>query len=259
MKKAVKIIDSGRYIEFWVQDTLKVGDERKKPCKRRNFDELNANEKVDSLQRKVKYYENKRWEIMRIINMNYDDRTSFLTLTFSDDIEDIDYSNNEFRKFIKRLCRYLYGGKESGLKYIATWEIQNKRAEKTGKNVIHYHMIMFDVPYISHEKLEQIWGNGYVSINKVDDVENKGLYISKYFAKDIDLKTHKKKAYFTSRNLKKPIEVETFLDVTDIEHLVGNEVEYSSTYYKTVPYYDQDYNLQFDRKERVDYYLIKKY
>lgn len=258
--KAVRIIDSGDYVEYWLSDTLTLGkDERRKATgEKRDFDELSGREQVASLKRKVRYYENKRWEIMRLVNMNYDNRTSFLTLTFKDDIEDIDYANSEFRKFIKRLSYYLYK-KESGLKYLATWEIQTSRAIKTGKEVIHYHIIMFDVPYIDYDKLTTIWGNGYVSINRVDDIENKGLYVSKYFAKDIDQKTHKKKAYFTSRNLKKPIEKKIFINENDIDKIIDkNLVQYQSVYKKTIPYYDNEFKLQFDQFEEVKYYSVRK-
>ncbi|MPN36269.1 hypothetical protein SDC9_183778 [bioreactor metagenome] len=38
----------------------------------------------------------------------------------------------------------------------------------------------------------------------MDSIENRGRYISKYFDKDLDMKEHKKKAFFKSRNLKVP-------------------------------------------------------
>ena len=48
--------------------------------------------------------------------------------------------------------------------------------------------------------------HGFIRINKidVDSKENRGRYVSKYFGKDLDLKEHKKKAFFKSQNLKLP-------------------------------------------------------
>ncbi|HFE9852563.1 TPA: hypothetical protein ACGBG5_003365 [Enterococcus faecalis] len=60
--------------------------------------------------------------------------------------------------------------------------------------------------YIKNSELEKIWQNGFVKINKVDvdSVENRGRYLSKYFSKDLEIKEHKKKAFFKSQNLKTP-------------------------------------------------------
>jgi len=37
--------------------------------------------------------------------MNFSPKDKFLTSTFADNITDVTYANNEFRKFIKRLNR----------------------------------------------------------------------------------------------------------------------------------------------------------
>ena len=68
-----------------------------------------------------------------------------------------------------------------------------------------------DFGFIEQKKLEDIWGNGFVWIRnllKANDgkpVDNVGAYIVKYMDKDmIDERLVGKKAYFTSRNLKRP-------------------------------------------------------
>ncbi len=42
-----------------------------------------------------------------------------------------------------------------------------------------------------------------IKINRIDvdskNIENRGRYLSKYFGKDLDLKEHKKKAFFKSK------------------------------------------------------------
>ena len=46
----------------------------------------------------------------------------------------------------------------------------------------------------------------------MDSLENRGRYISKYFDKDLDLKEHKKKAFFKSHNLKMPSVTKQLVD-----------------------------------------------
>ena len=175
-----------------------------KTSKRKTFDEMSAHKQYDSLKRKQKHYEQTRWEIARIVDCNFDNKTKFLTLTFKDNIQDIAITNREFKYFIQRLNYYLYQTKIQTLKYIATWEKQKRGA-------IHYHVIFFDFPYVSKEKLQKLWSHGFVKINRidVDSKENRGRYLSK----DLELKEHKKKAFFKSQNLKMP--KETRLMLTD--------------------------------------------
>lgn len=216
-----KIIETPTYIEIYEYEALitpkrkteneEITPERKKELawlyddeqptteKRKTYDELTAQGQYDSLKRKQKYYQNMRFEIARLVDTNFDDRTKFLTLTFKENIQDIEYANNEFKKFIKRLNYTLYKTKKANLNYLATWEKQQRGA-------IHYHVILFGFPFVSIDRLTTIWGHGFVKINQidVDSAENRGRYISKYFDKDLELKEHKKKAFFRSRNLKQP-------------------------------------------------------
>lgn len=53
-----------------------------------------------------------------------------------------------------------------------------------------------------------IWKNGYVKINRIDNVDNVGAYVCKYITKDNnDTRLEGEKMYFSSRGLKKPVEV----------------------------------------------------
>lgn len=237
-----KIIETPTYIEIYDYETtitpkrkLEKNDlnpERKQQLawlyenemieKRKNFDELSAEKQYNSLKRKQQYYKNMRFTIARLVDTNFDNRTKFLTLTFRENIQEIDYANNEFKKFIKRLNYELYHTKKANLKYLATWEKQKRGA-------VHYHLILFDFPYVSVNRLTTIWGHGFIKINQidVDSVENRGRYISKYFDKELELKEHKKKAFFKSRNLTLPKVTKTFavkpFDRTNQDVLYTNE------------------------------------
>ena len=49
---------------------------------RKKFDEMSAHKQYDSLKRKQKHYEQARWDIARIVDCNFDNKTKFVTLTF---------------------------------------------------------------------------------------------------------------------------------------------------------------------------------
>ncbi len=198
-------------------DALTAFDFKRRPGrKRRDFEELSSIEKAESMQRRKAYYQDKRFEIKRIIDCNYDDKSTFLTLTFKENIQDIERANREFTLFIKRLKRYL---KNQQLKYIATWELQQRGA-------IHYHLVLFSVPYIDNKKLGELWANGFIKINKIKEtVKNEavGVYITKYFVKDLEKKANQKKAYFCSRNLIKPKETKKKLDFDEMNDILTDE------------------------------------
>lgn len=166
---------------------------------------MSGPEKIEALKRRQKYYKNKAEELRRLVDVNFDNQTCFLTLTQNKDSiirDDVDCGNNEFKKFIKRLKYYLYKYySKSLLKYLATWE-------RTKKGILHYHIILFSFPYIQSKTIEKIWGHGFIKINLVDHVQKdkKAAYIAKYFSKDLELRDAQKRAYFSSKNLKKPYE-----------------------------------------------------
>jgi hypothetical protein len=138
----------------------------------------------------------------------------------------MELANYEFEKFIKRLNYLVFGNKKANLKYNAVVEFQERGA-------IHYHVIIYNIPYVKHDIIEKTWGNGFVWINKIDDIENVGAYVSEYLGQaekgqghDIeDDRLQGKKSYFSSRGLYKPIEitdkkiVETVAAALPIENL----------------------------------------
>ncbi|WP_243153487.1 rolling circle replication-associated protein [Senegalia massiliensis] len=194
-----------------------------------------------------------RWEIARIIDCNFDNDTKFMTLTFRDNIKDVSYTNKELKKFIKRLNYNLYKTKKHHLKYLAVWEKQKRGA-------IHYHIIFFDFPYIEAIKLEQIWSQGFIKINKidVDSKDNRGRYVSKYFSKDIDEKDYKQKAFFKSQNLILP-EIKHFNTYGEKPFdLEEKNIVYTKTYTRKVPKFEYGgIDISF-KESTVKYTKIRK-
>lgn len=196
---------------------------------------LTAIKQYDAIKRKQKHYQEMRWIIARIVDCNFDNKTKFMTLTFKENIQDITYTNYEFNKFIKRLNFQLYHDKKQKLKYIAVWEKQKRGA-------IHYHIIFFDFPYIKLKKLQEIWGHGFVKINRidVDSKDNRGRYVSKYFSKDIDERDYKQKAFFKSRNLIMPITRKTTEE--ELIDFSQENVVFTKIYSRKVPDYHNPFN-----------------
>ena len=208
--------------------------------------ELTDNEKNGRLKgEKSNNYEEHRKQVLqrakknlrRLINANHgqygDQFTSkFLTLTFKDDVKDIDKANYEFTKFIQRLNYYCFGTKKANLKYTCVIEFH-----KSG--VIHYHVIIYNMPYVKANDIANIWGNGFIKINKIDDIGNVGAYVAEYLGQtekgqghDIeDDRLQGKKSYFSSRGLFKPIEITDKKVVEQVASALPEDIlTYSATY-----------------------------
>jgi hypothetical protein len=205
-----KIIQSGDIIEIYEysEGYLKGYENndtdtgRKSGYKSENYEE----HRKQALQRAKK-------NLRRLINANVGQygkefTAKFLTLTFKENIKDLDKANYEFEKFIKRLNYYCFGTKKANLKYTCVVEFQKRGA-------IHYHVIIYNMPYIKANNIANVWGNGFIKINKIDDIDNVGAYVSEYLGnaekgqgKDVlDDRLQGKKSYFSSRGLFKPIEI----------------------------------------------------
>ena len=189
-----------------------------------------------------------RRELRRIINANvgqYGEEftAKFLTLTFKDNVKDLDSANYEFRQFIKRLNYKVYGQKCSKLKYSAVPEFQKRGA-------VHYHVIFYNLPYIDAKELAEVWGNGFVKVNKIDNIDNVGAYVCKYMTKSsYDDKLVGKKSYFNSRGLIKPIE--QYLDYEDIENI-------KKSLPKELLIYKSEFENEYVGKIEYEQYNLKK-
>ena len=200
----------------------------------------------DKEKNRVKVYNRAKRTVKRLINTNIGEYSKFVTLTFKDNITDIKIANYEFKKFKQRLERYL----KHKLQYVAVIEFQKRGA-------IHYHVVMFNAPYIKVSKLRQIWRNGFVKINKIDNVDNVGAYVCKYMTKAScnDDRLKGQKMYFSSRGLEKPIEVK---DKEKVENLA---VALPSDYLTYENKFVNDYNTiiykQYNLNKRVSKDKVK--
>ena len=229
-----KIVYSGDVVEVYEYDKGYL----------KGYENNNANtgRKIDY---KSENYEEHRKQVLqrskknlrRLINANVGQygkefTAKFLTLTFKENIKDLDKANYEFEKFIKRLNYHCFGTKKANLKYTCVVEFQKRGA-------IHYHVIIYNMPYIKANDIGNVWGNGFIKINKIDDVDNVGAYVSEYLGqaekgqgKNIeDDRLQGKKSYFSSRGLYNPIEITDKKIVEQVATALLNEkLTYSATF-----------------------------
>ncbi|WP_425589853.1 rolling circle replication-associated protein, partial [Pseudalkalibacillus sp. JSM 102089] len=95
-----------------------------------------------------------RNEVRRQVLANFSERSKFVTLTFKENITDIQRANTYFKNFIKRLKYYLKAKRkwQADFKYLAVLEFQDRGA-------VHYHM-MCNSPYVPQRDLLQLWRKG---------------------------------------------------------------------------------------------------
>lgn len=230
-----KIIQSGDIIEIYEysEGYCKGYKLTEKEINNRTYSKSNPDD-TDSRERSLK---RAKANLRRLINANVGQygkefTAKFLTLTFKENVQDIEQANYEFKKFIKRLNYKLYGTKKANLKYTTVIEFQKRGA-------IHYHTIIYNMPYLKANEIFNIWGNGFIKINKIDDIDNVGAYVAEYLGQaekgqghDIeDYRLRGKKNYFSSKGLFKPIEITDKKIVEQVAAALLNEKPtYSATY-----------------------------
>lgn len=234
-----KIIRTSSYIEIY-EYSKPISKKSKKDNSiisiidnKKNTDEINDKTKIseeDSIRRMALTRKRSKAELVRIIDTNYDNRTSFLTLTVKENIINRNTFSMMFDKFITRMNYNFLNTKQRKLKYIAVLEKQKRGA-------YHVHMLIFDIGFLKHSELMKVWGYGGVRINKLnslDDSSNAGRYVSKYMEKSIGqelLESKGKKSYYCSHNLNKPVVSTLLLNHDDIITLTNSDnVSYSSEY-----------------------------
>lgn len=127
----------------------------------------------------------------------------FITLTFRENMTDIKAANYHYSKFIQRFNYFLLEEKRNRLKYVVAIEFQKRGA-------VHYHAVFFNLPFREGMKtdVEELWGQGFTKVKAIYDMKDLGNYVMKYISKEhFDNRLVGKKCYFSSRNLRKSVEI----------------------------------------------------
>ena len=172
--------------------------------------------------------------LRNLINNNFVGGSNelWITLTFGDNkvYNPIDLCPI-FEKFIKRL-RYNYRDLKFDYIYVP---------EPHEKGDWHIHLLLkADKPlYIENSKLREIWSHGFVKVNRLNDIDNIGAYVSAYLINIKDGENTKKgarlylyppghKLYRASKGIKKPVSEYLSYDEAK-EKISSDKLTYSST------------------------------
>ena len=118
-----------------------------------------------------------------LINNNFRGNPNELhiTMTYAENMTDTVKLYEDFKNFMKRL-RYRFKG-------ISTVDYMNV-VEPQRRGAWHVHMLIrfndLDKVYIPNKDLAEMWGQGFVTIKSLKDVDNIGAYLSAYLT-DLDI------------------------------------------------------------------------
>ncbi len=108
---------------------------------RSRSDEPSKKSREDSIKRA-------RRQIFSIVEGNYDryELPVFITLSYEKNVLDIVCAVRDFRAFLRRYSRHIFGSERS-LQFVAVAERQLKRGAKNGDpGTIHFHAVFFNLP-----------------------------------------------------------------------------------------------------------------
>lgn len=261
-----KVVEMGNVIEVVrYKNPIFVGYKSKKkdPFKKLNK-KITFKDSLTSFNQSIKRTKRK---IFELINCNHIQGSSkFLTLTFGENVTDYDQAMYSFKKF-KQKIEYKINKK---LEYVGAVEFQKRGA-------IHFHIVLFNCPYLKFNYLLDVWRKstlvgGSVDIRLIDNVDNVGAYVTSYLGKDLAndkffTEYKNKKRYVCSKNLKLPIveKKDTLIkdhrdDLDNLEKILkGNKVlEYKSTFKKEADNYlkfaDDNTGEVVTKKEKIIIY-----
>lgn len=208
----VKIVNCGDYAQVYYYKDSKV----RSKCKKDNDDlKLKKNNITDYLKdnkaikgNSLKEIELKniirsKLECQRLAKTNIEEWETFITLTFEENIQDVEIANKRFKYFIDKVRRV-----KKDFKYLCITEFQKRGAT-------HYHMLcnisindeklMYTQEDNKEFKHVKYWIDGFSSVQEIKDNPKMIIgYIAKYMTKDIDERLYNRHRYFYSRNLIKP-------------------------------------------------------
>lgn len=224
-----KLIHSGPYLELYAYEKIQQRGFTRKKKRKPDHEQLQIADVIEQdteREKAIKHFMKRRdsvartrTQIKRIINSN-PDLSKFYTLTFKENILDVEKANKYFTKFIMKM-NYHYGN----FKYISVIEFQTKRGKKNKDDgAVHYHFLC-NLPFIKAKKVRKLWGHGRIEIQEIDGVTNLGAYVCKYLQKEMtDERLFNKKKYFCSKNMERPIYLYDDEMISNLVSLYGLDV-----------------------------------
>ena len=229
-----KVYTSGSRVEIYKYQAYQVIGKEGKSEGRKGKTGKGAAKENKEVNRKVTL-NRARNNIIRLANSN-PDLTTFITLTYKENMQDLSKSKKHLNYFFKKLTKDY-----KNFKYLYVLEYQERGA-------IHYHMLCnLPIEFITakrgrksqvQKEYEQwfskaYWSNrGFVDVRNLSSEgnDNAGKYISAYLVEDLmSLDLQGNKCFGYSRNLNKPV-VELIDSNEDLGEILNNYKDYKITY-----------------------------
>lgn len=150
------------------------------------------------------------------INANCSDvsKCRWITFTYAENMTDTDMVYRDCQKLIQKV-RYRLGHFE----YIHVVEPQ-------GRGAWHIHALwIFDdkAPFIDSAWLRNVWGNGFVTVKKLEDVDNVGAYLTAYLC-DCEIEDYTRYV-FEKNHLSLPDDISVITSQFSGDDILVKEVE----------------------------------
>lgn len=101
----------------------------------------------------------------------------WITLTYAQNMTDPKQLYKDHKNFIERLHTYHKNNGLPDFEYISCVEPQ-------GRGAWHVHSLWIyrntKAPYLPNEDIRRVWGHGFVTVRKVENVDNVGAYLTAY-------------------------------------------------------------------------------
>lgn len=186
-ERVVRLKHMGNVIEVMHSDKRSFGG---------SITKLNKNEYMDNRTgevKEIKHNETRADDVISVAkslsrlrdylntNVTVPENCRWLTLTYAENMQDATKLKNDFKHFNKR-CRDCYGQYE----YIAA-------AEPQGRGAWHLHVVIIfphHAPYMPNKDVAACWKQGFVTVRKLDNIDNVGAYLTAYLG-DMELGEYK--------------------------------------------------------------------
>lgn len=138
------------------------------------------NEKATSRTDNIRTLKKSLARLSKLVDTNISEFPAFLvfTLTYAENMTDTKQLYGDFEKFWKRIVYQV--GEDAASEYIAA-------AEPQARGAWHFHVVLFQRKkrFIAWKLLEQIWGHGFVDVDKrkkATESDSVGKYLTAYLS-----------------------------------------------------------------------------
>mgnify|MGYP000926495085 CR=1 FL=1 len=179
-----KTIKSGDVLECEIYPIWATQNEARKAKKRSTRE---AQKKLNEKNAKKK--------LTRKINANFTEEDLCITLTYKNEVPDLEQARKDIRNYIRRIRHYREKNGLPEMKYIYVIEFSGEGGRK--KKRVHHHVVMSGM---DRDEAEKIWGKGYANARKLQPDDYGLEAIARYMVKE----PNGGKRWCGSRNLKEP-------------------------------------------------------